>query len=101
MVKLSYLKFALQTYYSGTQFRQWATKPLNEYIRKGFTLDDNRLKQLDGGDYWKERMARIRDIRASEKELRVLGQIVSGYLDFAEGLIVGRGENKHRTSSLK
>ena len=85
----------------GTQFRQWATKRLNEYIRKGFTLDDNRLKQLDGGDYWKELMARIRDIRASEKELRVHGQIVSGYLDFAEGLIVGRGENKHRTSSLK
>ena len=51
----------------GTQFRQWATKRLNEYIRKGFTLDDNRLKQLGGGDYWKELMARIRDIRASEK----------------------------------
>ena len=51
----------------GTQFRQWATKRLNEYIRKGFTLDDNRLKQLGGGDYWKELMTRIRDIRASEK----------------------------------
>ena len=51
----------------GTQFRQWATKRLNEYIRKGFALDDNRLKQLGGGDYWKELMARIRDIRASEK----------------------------------
>lgn len=51
----------------GTQFRQWATKRLNEYIRKGFTLDDNRLKQLGGDDYWKELMARIRDIRASEK----------------------------------
>lgn len=51
----------------GTQFRQWATKRLNEYIRKGFTLDDNRLKQLGGGDYWKELMARIRDIRTSEK----------------------------------
>lgn len=51
----------------GTQFRQWATKRLNEYIRKGFTLDDNRLKQLGGGNYWKELMARIRDIRASEK----------------------------------
>ena len=46
MVKLFYLKFVLQTYYSGTQFRQWATKRLNEYIRKGFTLDDNRLKKL-------------------------------------------------------
>lgn len=51
----------------GTQFRQWATKRLNEYIRKGFTLDDNRLKQLGGGDYWKELMTRIRDIRVSEK----------------------------------
>lgn len=51
----------------GTQFRQWATKRLNEYIRKGFALDDNRLKQLGGGDYWKELMARLRDIRASEK----------------------------------
>ena len=51
----------------GTQFRQWATKRLNEYIRKGFTLDDNRLKQLGGGEYWPELIARIRDIRASEK----------------------------------
>lgn len=51
----------------GTQFRQWATKRLNEYIRKGFTLDDDRLKQLGGGNYWKELMTRIRDIRASEK----------------------------------
>ena len=51
----------------GTQFRQWATKRLNEYIRKGFSLDDNRLKQLGGGNYWKELMVRIRDIRASEK----------------------------------
>ena len=38
----------------GTQFRKWATKRLNEYIRKGFTLDDNRLKNLGGGGYWKE-----------------------------------------------
>lgn len=51
----------------GTQFRQWATKRLNEYIRKGFTLDDNRLKQLGGGEYWPELLERIRDIRASEK----------------------------------
>lgn len=51
----------------GTQFRQWATKRLNEYIRKGFTLDDSRLKQLGGGEYWRELLARIRDIRASEK----------------------------------
>ena len=51
----------------GTQFRQWATKRLNEYIRKGFTLDDNRLKELGGGGYFKELLERIRDIRASEK----------------------------------
>jgi len=51
----------------GTQFRQWATKRLNEYIRKGFTMDDERLKNLGGGGYWKELLHRIRDIRASEK----------------------------------
>lgn len=51
----------------GTQFRKWATKRLNEYIRKGFTLDDNRLKNLGGGGYWKELIERIRDIRSSEK----------------------------------
>lgn len=51
----------------GTQFRQWATKRLNEYIRKGFAMDDERLKEAGGGDYWKELLARIRDIRSSEK----------------------------------
>ena len=51
----------------GTQFRQWATKRLNEYIRKGFTMDDERLKEAGDGDYWKELLSRIRDIRSSEK----------------------------------
>ena len=51
----------------GTQFRQWATKRLHEYIRKGFTMDDERLKNLGGGGYWKELLQRIRDIRSSEK----------------------------------
>lgn len=51
----------------GTQFRMWATKRLNEYIRKGFTMDDERLKNLGGGGYWKELLQRVRDIRASEK----------------------------------
>ena len=51
----------------GRQFRQWATKRLNEYIRKGFTLDDDRLKELGGGGYFKELLERIRDICASEK----------------------------------
>ncbi|MGI6393572.1 MAG: virulence RhuM family protein [bacterium] len=51
----------------GIQFRIWATKQLNEYIRKGFVMDDERLKNLGGGGYWKELLQRIRDIRASEK----------------------------------
>ncbi len=51
----------------GTRFRQWATKRLKEYLIKGFTMDDNRLKQLGGGSYWKELLDRIRDIRSSEK----------------------------------
>jgi hypothetical protein len=50
-----------------TKFRIWATGVLKEYIRKGFALDDNRLKNLGGGDYWKELLERIRDIRSSEK----------------------------------
>lgn len=51
----------------GTQFRIWATEHLKEYIIKGFTMDDDRLKNLGGGSYWQELIARIRDIRASEK----------------------------------
>ena len=121
---------------NGVVFRQWATERIHEYIVKGFTMDDERLKQLGDGGYWKELLNRIRDIRASEKvfyrqildiyatsvdydpkadaekefmglttfkgsrphlsdaviaknylnekELRSLGQLVSGYLDFAE-----------------
>ena len=53
----------------GTQFRQWATARLKEYMIKGFTLDDERLKGVGGGDYWKELLDRIRDIRSSEKML--------------------------------
>ena len=123
----------------GTQFRIWATGILKEYMRKGFALDDDRLKNLGGGGYFKELLERIRDIRASEKvfyrqvleiyatsidydpkaeisivffkkvqnkihyaihgqtaaeviynradaekELRAMGQLVSGYLDLAE-----------------
>ncbi len=123
----------------GTQFRIWATGILKEYMRKGFALDDDRLKNLGGGGYFKELLDRIRDIRTSEKvfyrqileiyatsidydpkaeisiaffkkvqnkihyaihgqtaaeviynradaekELRAMGQLVSGYLDFAE-----------------
>ena len=51
----------------GTQFRIWATGILKEYMKKGFALDDERLKNLGGGGYFKELLERIRDIRASEK----------------------------------
>nr|WP_269719499.1 RhuM family protein [Bacillus timonensis] len=53
----------------GTQFRQWATERLNEYLLKGFTMDDDRLKDMRnfGEDYFDELLERIRDIRASEK----------------------------------
>lgn len=51
----------------GTQFRIWATSVLKEYMKKGFALDDERLKRLGGGNYFDELLARIRDIRSSEK----------------------------------
>lgn len=51
----------------GTHFRIWATKVLKEYLIKGFALNDDRLKNLGGGNYWKELLDRIRDIRSSEK----------------------------------
>lgn len=51
----------------GTQFRQWATTVLHEYLQKGFTINDDFLKNFGGGLYWKELLERIRDIRASEK----------------------------------
>ncbi len=50
-----------------TNFRLWATKRLKEYMIKGFTMDDERLKNLGGGNYWKELLDCIRDIRSSEK----------------------------------
>jgi len=52
-----------------TKFRIWATERLKEYIVKGFTMDDERLKQLGGGVYWRELLNRIRDIRSSERVL--------------------------------
>lgn len=52
-----------------TQFRIWATERLREYLVKGFTMDDAKLKNLGGGNYWRELLDRIRDIRSSEKVL--------------------------------
>jgi hypothetical protein len=51
----------------GTQFRIWATQRLREYLIKGFTMDDERLKRAGGGNYFEELLARIRDIRSSER----------------------------------
>lgn len=51
----------------GTQFRIWAMSVLKEYMKKGFALDDDRLKNLGGGNYFDELLSRIRDIRSSEK----------------------------------
>lgn len=66
-----------------TRFRQWATERLKEYIVKGFTLDDERLKELGGGSYWKELLERIRDIRASEKVLyRQILEIYATSIDY-------------------
>ena len=50
-----------------TQFRRWATEHIKEYLKKGYLLNDKRLKELGGGNYWKELLDRIRDIRSSEK----------------------------------
>ena len=52
-----------------TNFRKWATERLKEYMIKGFTMDDERLKGNGGGNYWRELLARIKDIRSSEKVL--------------------------------
>ena len=67
---------------SATKFRQWATKTLNEFIRKGFVLDDNRLKQgnaVFGKDYFRELLERVRSIRASER--RIWQQITDIYAE--------------------
>ena len=66
-----------------TRFRQWATERLKEYIVKGFTLDDERLKKLGGGSYWKELLERIRDIRTTEKVLyRQILEIYATSIDY-------------------
>ena len=70
----------------GTQFRIWATQRLREYIVKGFTLDDERLKQAGGGNYFDELLARIRDIRSSEKVFwRKVLEIYATSIDYDPG----------------
>ena len=67
----------------GTQFRIWATNILKEYMKKGFAMDDERLKNLGGGGYFKELLERIRDIRASEKVFyRQVLEIYSTSIDY-------------------
>ena len=67
----------------GTQFRIWATQRLREYIVKGFTMDDERLKQRGGGNYFEELLARIRDIRSSEKDFwRKVLEIYATSIDY-------------------
>lgn len=68
----------------GTQFRIWATQRLREYIVKGFTMDDERLKAAGGGDYFDELLARIRDIRSSERVFwRKVLDIYATSIDYA------------------
>jgi hypothetical protein len=71
----------------GTQFRIWATQRLREYIIKGFTLDDERLKRGGGGNYFEELLARIRDIRSSEKVFwRKVLDIYATSIDYDPGV---------------
>lgn len=63
-----------------TNFRKWATERLKEYMIKGFTIDDERLNGNGEGNYWKELLARIKDIRSSEKELNSLKLFKTNYI---------------------
>lgn len=96
----------------GTQFRQWATRNLSEYLVKGFVIDSERLKNPDGRpDYFDELLAKIRDIRASEKrfyqKLRDLFRLSSDYIatDKATQMFFAETQNKllyavtHRTAA--
>lgn len=66
-----------------TRFRRWATEQLKEYLKKGFLLDEQRLKELGGGKYWHELLNRIRDIRSSEKVIyRQVLDLYATSLDF-------------------
>ena len=75
----------------GTQFRIWATQRLREYIVKGFALDDERLKRAGGGNYFEELLARIRDIRSSEKVFwRKVLDIYATSIDYDPGAEVSQ-----------
>ncbi len=75
----------------GTQFRIWATQRLREFIVKGFVLDDERLKQAGGGNYFDELLARIRDIRSSEKVFwRKVLDIYATSIDYDPGTDMSR-----------
>lgn len=84
----------------GTQFRQWATVHLREYLVKGFVMDDERLKGNERWDYFDELLERIRDIRASEKrfyqKVRELFTLSTDYADDAQatGLFFAEVQNK-------
>ena len=83
----------------GTQFRIWATKRLNEYIRKGFTLDDERLKS-GVGRYFRELLQRVRDIRSSERNLyQQVTDIYATAIDYDSSAEITR--SLRATSSLK
>jgi hypothetical protein len=72
----------------GTQFRQWATEILAEYAHKGFALNDELLKASGGGGYWKELLARIRDIRSAEKIFyRQILEIYATSMDYSCGTV--------------
>jgi len=86
----------------GTQFRIWATQRLREYIVKGFTLDDERLKNAGGGNYFEELLARIRDIRSSEKVFwRKVLDIYSTSIDYDPPVLnLPRGASQRQTATL-
>lgn len=83
----------------GTQFRIWAMGIIKEYMKKGFALDDDRLKRLGGGNYFAELLARIRDIRSSEKVFwRKVLEIYATSIDYdphAESSVLQTG-SKHK-----
>ena len=82
----------------GVQFRIWASNILKEYLKKGFAMDDERLKNLGGGGYFKELLERIRDIRASEKVFyRQILEIYATSIDYgARGDYSSVGQHRRK-----